>query len=335
MASKVIYSREAALKLDRLINKFKPDIAHAHCLYHHLSPSVLSVLRYHGIPAVLTAHDLKLGCPAYKMLTHDGICERCKNGNLLHLVKNRCLHGSLGISVLVTIESGLHKLLGLYRKNLDKIIVPSLFYQEKLSEWGWSREKLVYIPNYVCSDQFEPQYTPGDYFVYFGRLAPEKGVDTLIKASIQADVKTLIVGTGPYEGHLKSIACCSDNIKFLGRKEKEELWSIVRGARGIVLPSEWYENAPMSILEAYANGKPVIGARIGGITEMILEEETGYLFKSGNVNELAALLQQVTNQPQGLTEDMGYRGREFVETSFTAQRYFDETSALYDSLINS
>lgn len=334
MASKVIYSWEASSKLERLIRKFQPDIAHAHCVYHHLSPSVLSTLHRHGIPVVLTAHDLKLGCPAYKMLTHDGICERCKNGNLLHLVRNRCIHNSLGISVLIAIESGLHKLLNLYRNNIDKIVVPSCFYEKKLIEWGWPSEKLVYIPNYVKADEFEPQYKPGDYFVYFGRLAPEKGIETLIRSALQANIRLVIIGTGPNEEYLRSIASGSQKINFVGRKENSDLWSIVKYARCTVLPSEWYENAPMSILESYALGKPVIGARIGGITEMIREGETGYLFESGRVNELAALLQQIAKKPDNLVKFMGYSARKFVEFGYTANNYFERTIDLYRLLIS-
>ena len=175
MATKVIWSREAQQKLRRLLDKFRPDVAHAHCIYHHLSPSVLSLLHEQGIPTVMTAHDLKLACPAYKMLNSSGICEKCRGGNVLHVIANRCLHNSLSTSTLVAIESGIHKLLRLYRRNLDRIVVPSRFYEQKLIEWGWPAEMLVYIPNFIDANAYTPQYEPGSYYLYFGRLAPEKG----------------------------------------------------------------------------------------------------------------------------------------------------------------
>ena len=114
MAGKVVYSLEARSKLEALLARFRPDVAHAHCIYHHISPSVLGLLRARGIPTVLTAHDFKLACPAYKMLNHRGICERCRGGNLLHLVRNRCIYGSLTLSSVVFVESAVHRLLGLY-----------------------------------------------------------------------------------------------------------------------------------------------------------------------------------------------------------------------------
>lgn len=333
MAGKVIYSWEAKAKLEKLLKNFEPDIAHTHCIYHHLSPSVLSLLRSRGIPSVMTAHDLKLACPAYKMLNKNGVCEKCKNGNLLHLIKNRCIHNSLGASSLVAVESAIHKIFKLYKKNLDRVIAPSKFFKDKLIEWGWSSEQIVYIPNFIDINSYIPKYEAGDYFLYFGRLAPEKGVDTLIKAAIDSDVKLLIAGTGPYESELRKLVPeDSSQIEFLGFCSGDKLWDLIRNARAIVLPSQWYENAPISVLEAYASGKPVIGARIGGIPEMLEEDKTGYLFESGNRVELSGKLEKVKNLPDDTISNMGKAAREYVSMTFTAQRYMDDMLALYRSL---
>ncbi|VAW65690.1 STRUCTURAL ELEMENTS; Cell Exterior; surface polysaccharides/antigens [hydrothermal vent metagenome] len=333
MAGKVIYSLEARNKLAKLIDQFPPEIAHAHCIYHHLSPSVLSLLRSKGIPTVLTAHDLKLACPAYKMLNNNGICEKCKNGNLLHLVKNRCIHGSLATSTLVAIESSLHKTFKLYKNNLNKVVTPSIFFHDKLVEWGWDSNQLAYIPNFINCDNYSPQYEPGNYFLYFGRLAPEKGTDTLIKAALKAGVKLRIAGTGPYESELRALVPeNNDNIEFLGFCSGDKLWTLIREARAIVLPSQWYENAPISILEAYASGKPVIGADIGGIPEMLKEGETGFLFESGNTQDLTEKLKLISNIPTKEIINMGKLARDYVSSTFTSERYYSDMTALYKSL---
>jgi glycosyltransferase involved in cell wall biosynthesis len=332
MASKVIYSFEARKKLGRLLDKFIPDVAHAHCIYHHLSPSVLSLLRERDIPTVMTAHDLKLACPAYKMLNRDGICERCKHGNLLHVAIHRCVQDSLTISALVAVESATHKLLGLYRHNLDKIVTPSRFFRAKLMEWGWPEEKLAYIPNFVRVEEYTPQFSPGDYFLYFGRLAPEKGVDTLITAATQANVKLRIAGTGPDENRLKTLAISSEKIEFMGYRSGENLKTLLREAKAIVLPSQWYENAPMSILEAYACGKPVIAARIGGIPEMLQDGQTGYLFESGNVEELATHLTHIHELSDSRIIEMGQQARNHVTENYTPNRYMQNMLRLYQSL---
>lgn len=332
-AAKVIYSLEAKQKISNLLDEFPADIAHAHCIYHHISPSVLVELKRRSIPVVMTAHDLKLACPAYKMLNRSGICERCKGGNLLNLVIYKCIRDSLSLSTLIAIESAYHKLFGLYRNNIDRIVAPSRFYLEKHVEWGWPREKLAYIPNYIDVTKYSPQFTPGPYFLFFGRLALEKGVATLIRAAAQAGVVLRIAGTGPEGDVLRTLAqSVGARVEFLGYVGGNALWDQVRGARAIVLPSEWYENAPMSLLEAYACGKPVIGARIGGIPEMVLEGKTGDLFESGNVGDLASLLQQYQVRPDTELEAMGAASREYVASTFTATRYLSEMLSLYSSL---
>jgi glycosyltransferase involved in cell wall biosynthesis len=333
MAGKVIYSYEAKRKISSLLDTFPADVAHVHCIYHHLSPSVLVELKQRGIPTVMTAHDLKLACPAYKMLNRSGVCEKCRSGNLLHLVKNRCIRDSLQVSGLIMLESAIHKSLGLYRRNLDRVVAPSQFYKRKLMEWGWPESQLVYIPNYVDATAYQPRYQPGDYYFYFGRLAMEKGVATLIRAAARAKVKLRIAGTGPEGDALKLLAAeTGGDVEFLGFVSGEPLWTLVREARAMVLPSEWYENAPMSLLEAYACGKPVIGARIGGIPEIVLQGETGSLYESGNVADLAEQLCGFRDMPNDEVEAMGARAREYVSQTFTAERYLNEMLALYANL---
>jgi len=327
MAAKVIYSLEAKNKINLLIDHFKPDIVHSHCIYHHLSPSVLVAVKKHDIPSVMTAHDLKLACPAYKMLNENGVCESCKSGNFRSLLKNKCIHGSLLASALVYVESSVHKMLGLYKNNLDAIIAPSLFYKEKLVEWGWDESQIVYIPNYIDVADYEPDYNVGSYFLYFGRLALEKGIPTLMAAAESLGVKVVVVGTGPLESEL--IKNAPDNVSFVGYQTGNKLHNLIRGAKAVVLPSEWYENAPISLLEAYACGKPVIGANIGGIPELIIESHTGFLFESGVSESLTNVLSYVDNLPDSTINTIGKAAREYVSTKYTKKNYIDNTLALY------
>jgi glycosyltransferase involved in cell wall biosynthesis len=332
MAGKVIYSLEAKKKLAKLLDDFSIDIAHSHCIYHHLSPSVFVELKNRGIPIVMTAHDLKLACPAYKMLNSTGVCEKCIDGNYLHLVKNRCIHKSLPVSSLVAAESYIHKFFGLYKNYLDKIIVPSVFYMNKLVEWGWDRESIEYIPNYIDVEKYTPQFNPGKYVLYFGRLSAEKGVDTLIRAAVESGVELKIAGTGPSEIELKKLANDHSNIQFLGYVSGDNLWSLVRESRVVVLPSEWYENAPISLLEAYACGKPVIGARIGGVPELVKDGETGILFNSKDRDDLVSKLEQIFSMKDEALTMIGQAAREFVSTKFTKKRYIEDMISVYRSV---
>lgn len=333
MASKAVYSFEAQKKLKTLLGNFPADIAHLHCIYHHLSPAILSTLSNAGVPVVMTAHDLKIACPAYKMLNDGGICERCKDGNLVNVVRHRCVRNSFAASAIVWAESTLHRRLKTYQKKVNRFVAPSRFYIEKFIEWGWPREKFVHIPNFVDAAQYTPNYNPANYFLYFGRLAPEKGVTTLMRAAKNSGVKLKIVGSGPLESDLKKLQeNLQGDTEFLGYRSGPELQSLIRGAKATVLPSEWYENAPMSILESYALGTPVIGARIGGIPEMIIEGETGWTFKSGDVDELTGLMSRLASYPSAHLEEVGRSARAYVQNRFSRNGYVEATLALYAEL---
>jgi glycosyltransferase involved in cell wall biosynthesis len=333
MAPKFVYSLEAQKKLKKLIAQCKPDIAHGHNIYHHISPSVLHTLKKAGIPTVLTLHDLKIACPAYRMLSGNKVCEKCKGGRYTEVVKNRCIKGSAIMSGLVWVEAMVHSWLSSYRKCVDAFVVPSRFFMDKLIEWGYPADRFHYVPNFVDASAFEPNYAAGDYFLFFGRLSEEKGIGTLIEAAATAGVKLKIAGTGDIEQSLRDLAQSKGaDVEFLGYVSGEPLHAVIRDSRAVVLPSEWYENAPLSVMEAYALGKPVIGADIGGIPEMVEHEQTGAHFPSGDVNALSQVLAGFTARSDAEIADMGRAGREKVEREFSPERYRDAIEALYAKL---
>lgn len=330
---KVIHSFEAQRKLERLIEFIKPDICHAHNIYHHISPSILRILKSRGIPTVLTLHDLKIACPAYNMVSNDDICERCRGGRIYNVVVHRCIKGSLTLSAVVMMESLVHKLLGSYRQCVSRFAVPSRFYIDKLVEWGFAAEQFAHVPNFVDVRRYEPNYAPGKMFLYFGRLSREKGISTLIRATAEAKCSLVIVGTGPQLAELQQLTSqLSADVRFLGYMTGQALHDVVRAARAVVLPSEWYENAPMSVLEAYALGKPVIGARIGGIPELIRENQTGLGFASGDVESLAAAMRHLIALSNGDLQAMSQQARRLAETEFTTERYRENLLAIYREL---
>ncbi len=328
---KAVYSFEARSKLARLIDRSTPDVCHAHNVYHHLSPSILGLVRARGIPLVMTLHDLKIACPAYSMLSHDGVCERCRDGRLYQVVTHRCMKGSLALSALVMVESYLHLWLGSYSRNVDRFLVPSRFYLHKLVEWGFPAEKFEYVPNFVSADSFEACYAPGTRFVYFGRLAPEKGIATLIRAAAAAKVGVDIIGAGPAEPELRALAADRD-VRFLGFMTGAKLSAAVSSARAVVVPSEWYENAPLAVLEGAALGKPLIVARIGGLPELVVENESGWSFESRSVAELAATLRRVADLPDAEVAAAGMAARRHIEHEFSPRRYLERIRGVYSRL---
>lgn len=332
-AASIIYSREAQRNLSRLIEQARPTVAHAHNVYHHLSPAIFSTLKAAGVPVVMTAHDLKLACPSYKMLRAGKVCEDCRGGRIYNVLRHRCVKDSVPLSGLVLVETMVHRALGLYRDKLDRVVVPSRFYLEKLAEWGWPREKLVYIPNFVDVQSLGADWDEGDYFVFAGRLAPEKGLATLIEAAALAGQRLVLAGTGSEEAALRELAARTGaDASFVGHLSGKELHRLIGQSRALVLPSEWYENAPISILEAYALGRPVIGANIGGIPEMIRDGETGLLAASGDVEDLAQKLVKLAALSDADRKRMGRSGRDWIAQEFSAAAYCDRTLELYTML---
>lgn len=332
-AASIIYSVEAQRNIARLIEQARPSIAHAHNVYHHISPAIFSTLKAAGIPVVMTAHDLKLACPSYKMLRAGKVCEDCRGGRIYNVLRHRCVKDSIPLSGLVLVETMLHRALGLYREKLDRVVVPSRFYLDKLAEWGWPREKLAYIPNFVDAEKYRSEWDEGDHVVFAGRLAPEKGLATLIRAAALAKQRLILAGTGPEEAMLRQLAhSVGADATFVGHLSGEELHRLIGQSRALVLPSEWYENAPISILEAYALGRPVIGAAIGGIPEVIQEGRTGMLAAPGDVDALAQALSKLAALPRSRRAEMGRAGREWVGRDFSVSAYRDRTLALYGEL---
>ena len=333
-AVKSIYSLEARREIGRLIDKVRPDIVHAHNVYHHLTPAIFGAVKKKGVPMVMTVHDLKIGCPSKLMLAPDGVCERCKGGKTWNAVTTRCQKDSLALSAVVALETTLHNALGSYRNNVDRFILPSHFHTNKLVDWGLPREKTRYLPNAVDVSELRADYTPGDRFVFVGRLSEEKGLLTFVKAVAAAGSKATIVGTGPQEGELRqTVEATGADVDFAGYQTGDALFDIVRGARALVLPSECYENAPVVLLEAYGVGTPVLGSNLGGIPELIVPEQTGLLADAGNIDSFAEALRRYDDMSDAEVATMGQAGRAFVEANFSREQYLQGLLDIYAELL--
>jgi len=337
--SRVLYSFQAKKRLELLIKQTRPDIAHLHLIDHQISPSILHVLKKHGIPVMQTVHHYKLVCPNARMyINHKKeICERCLGGKYYHAFFQKCHMHSFAASLLVTIESYLHRLLKIY--DIIQIFhVPSRFIGEKLKEGGIPSNKIHY--HFLTIDLNEHKYHEKfeKYIVYYGRLALEKGILTLLKAflELQSDVKLKIIGEGPERSILESYVNQNHikNVSFLGYKGGKDLINLLANSMFVVVPSEWYENSPLTIYEPFSLGKPVIGAKIGGIPEFILNGENGYLFESGNAEELAAKMEALLKAPDDVAA-FGKSARKFALKHFTPEIHYDYMLTLYQTLIKS
>ena len=333
-ASKIIYSFEANRNIKKLLVDVDVDVAHFHIFQHQISPSVFAPLKNKNIPLVLTLHDLKPICPNYKMFTNGEVCEKCKGQKFYNCLINKCTKGSVIKSLVNVVEMYFHYLMRYYQ-NVDKYIAVSKFYQRKMIEFGFPEEQVAYIPNYIDIDKFAYSDVDDRYAIYFGRLSEEKGLETLLDASkLCPEIPLVIVGSGPQEAELQSYVKKNaiSNVSFAGFKSGADLTELLSKASFSVLPSKWYENCPMSVLESLAIGKPVIGADIGGIPELINHEVDGLIYINDDPNDLAAKMQILWQKPE-LCIEMGIRGREKVASDFNKQKHYESLLSVYKNLI--
>ena len=329
---KIIYSFEAKRKLEKLIKQTKPDIAHLHIFQHQLSLSILDILKKYNIPIVYTAHDLKMICPNYKMLTHEIICEKCKEQKYFNCLKNKCIKDSVVKSAIAMSEAYINKWRKAYDK-IDYIITPSKFYMDKFIEFGINKNRLMHISNFLNTNRIEYDIlSKQEYFLYFGRLSEEKGIITLIKAMKDIDSTLKIVGAGPLkdyiERYIKDNSC--NNIEILGFKEGKGLNTIIANAKAVIIPSEWYENGPYSGIEALKLKRPLIGSNLGGIPELI--EGNGYIFKHGNIEDLHQKLKNFQELFEQEIEEMQEKSYEIFQKRYTDKVHYDKLIEVYKKI---
>jgi glycosyltransferase involved in cell wall biosynthesis len=207
----------------------------------------------------------------------------------------------------------------------------------KHREFGLDAAKFVYLPNPVSVDNVAASPQGGGYFLYFGRISRETGVRTLIAAlsRVKTGLPLYIAGEGPDRNDVEEMALeqLQDRVQFTGYLTGEALVKAIDAARAVILPSEWYENAPMTILESFTRGKPVIGARIGGIPEMIDDGVNGYLFEPGNTADLQKKLEMFLDLPAQTVVEMGLAARKKVENEYSAEAHYGRLMNVYRSAL--
>lgn len=342
-AASLVWNREAARNLDRLLAAARPDVAHLHNIYHHLSPSILPVLRRHGVPAVMTLHDLRLLCPAIHMLRRGLVCERCRGGRFYEAVRGCCVKDSRAASLLAAVETAHHTARRLYRRTVSRFLCPSAFYTRKFAEWGFPADRLEHLPNFVDLAAWRPApRADRDGCLYFGRLSAEKGLGTLLRAHAAWSARRAaagdrpapilrLAGTGPLAADLRRLAheLDSRNLEFLGPLAPDALRAELARARFTVLPSEWYENGPLALLESLAAGVPVVGAAIGGIAEHLRDGLTGVLFRPGDTADLIRALEQA----DGMPDQVRAEARLAAERHFGRRAHMDRLEAVLGEAI--
>lgn len=278
-------TKEVKRKFMALLDDFQPDVVHLNNIHTQLSPVVAEIAHKRGIRVVWTLHDTKLVCPCYTCMRNSKWCEECFIDNKA-VIRHRCMPGNIVGAVI-----GYYEMKRWSKDRLqeytDIFVAPSRFMMETVVRGGYHQEKFKVMCNFIDVEKCKkPNSEKGDYYVFLGRVNEVKGVRTLCHAASQLPYRLVIIGGGDLLPELMERYENNSNIEFIGQKNWTEFRLVLEGARFMVLPAEWSENNPLTIIESQSLGTPVLGADIGGIPELIEEGVSGMTFKSGDVEDL-------------------------------------------------
>lgn len=281
-----VYNINSAKTLKKAIKEFGPDIIHVHNFFFTASPSVIIEANRQKTPIVVTLHNFRLVCANSLLLRNNKVCELCVSHDFpWYGVKYKCYHDSALQSAMVGAMAAVHKWAGTWKNKVDAFIAPADFIRQKLahSSLHVAVEKIKIKRHFINDPGAGPPQSRESYYLFIGRLSAEKGVDVLLEAwKDMNEDKLIIAGDGPEQqklhqkyGHLK-------NVEFVGKKTREEVLLLMKACRALIFPSICYEGLPLTIIEAFSTGAPVIGSDMGAMKEMIRHGENGLLFTPGD-----------------------------------------------------
>ncbi len=295
IAAGVVYGRASRREIRELSRRERPDAALVQNVFPLMSPSVYYGLKDAGVPVIQMVFNYRMLCLNGQLFTQGEICERCCAGNFVHGAVRRCFRNSYAHSLLYAGSLGLHRSLRTWEKCVRFFVVPDAFLKQKLTQAGFPQERFRIVSNPFQSDGYVPNFEPGKYAVFVGRLIRPKGVFTLLEASLlDSDVPVVIAGDGEDVVEVRRHpAVLNGRVRLLPPVYGEEFRQLLAGASMVLVPSEWYDNLPMIACQAFACGKPVVASRINGIPEYVKDGENGLLFTPGNAGELAGCMRKV------------------------------------------
>ena len=335
LAIRTIWSRTGSERVVAAVREGEVDLVHFHNTFPLVSPAAYAACQHLGVPVVQTLHNYRMLCPDAYLFRDGQPCGQCVGKAIPWPgVTHACYHDSRPQTAVIATMLAAHRLRGTWRNDIDRYIVLTEFARQKFVVGGSPPEKLVVKPNFVATESGTYRPLPRSPFLFAGRLAPQKGITTLLAAweRLPCPPPLRIIGTGPLDAQVTETAAAQPSIQPMGRRPRADVLDKMRTARALVFPSEWYEGFPMTICEAFACGTPVIGSRLGAMAEIINDGQTGLLFTPGDADDLAAKVRWAWEHPEEMRR-MGEAARREYEEKYTPERNFEMLMDIYHQAI--
>ena len=332
---KAIYNPNSKELFKNAIRQFRPDIIHVHNLFYLASPSILYEANRQNIPVVLTLHNYRLICAGALLLRNAKPCELCTKMIFpVYGIINRCYQNSLTKTTQIALTTSIHKILGTWKNRIQKFIVltefsKSIFLQSSLKP---KNTQIEVKPNFVQDYGTGEFNNRKDFFLFVGRLSVEKGIEILLKGFDHSGFKLEIIGDGPLKKNVEKHCQENDTSTYWGFQSKAFIMSKLKTCLALVFPSIWYEGMPITILEAFSTGTPIIASDIGNINAIVQNGYNGFHFKTGD----PAALNQKLKEVRGHKELQIYaeNARKTYDSHYSPEKNYELLMDIYQKLLD-
>lgn len=326
LAAAAIWSRAAQRRVRAAVARERPDVVHVHNTFFTASPSVFAGAG--DVPVVHTLHNYRMVCPVATTFRDGHPCTDCVGRAVPWPgVVHACVHDSHLESAVAAATITVHRALGTFRRRIARYIALTGFQRDLMVAGGLPEERIDVVPNFL-----EPDPGPGERqrsgLLYVGRLVPEKGVEALLAAAAAQRALVRVAGDGPLKPVVESAAAAERSVEYLGRLEPPAVRDELARATALVLPSIWFEGFPLTVIEAYAVGTPVIASRIGSLAEVVEDGVTGLLAAPNDADDLAGRMLWALEHPDAMRE-MGCNARRRYEDRYRGSTHLAALLATY------
>jgi glycosyltransferase involved in cell wall biosynthesis len=330
-ALNTVYSISAKKAFSHRLKREKPDVVHIHNFFPLFTPAIFYAAKALKIPTILTLHNYRIICPTALLMHKGKVNERSIKSGPIWTIRHRVYKDSLPGTVALAGMILFHRIVGTWKKQVDCFVVLTEFAKNKFIEAGIPADKIKVKPNFIPDphDEKSAIEKKGGFGIYVGRLSAEKGISTLLKAWEAIDYPLKIVGDGPLMNEV--ISANNPNIEILGFQKNEQVQQLIQDADFLIMPSEWYEGFPMTLLESFANATPALVSDIGSLAEIVEHGKTGLKFEAGNVDSLIASVQCFLNESD--RQQLSLNARRAYLTNYTPSTNYKSLMSIYQGNI--